>query len=223
MNDQLELTPELMLGAYSVGLFPMGSSENPDTIDWYDPDPRGVMPLYGFHLPKRLCRTALSDRFTVTSDRDFEGVMRACAAPAPGRETTWISETIVSLFCRLHDMGYGHSIETWHDGRIVGGLYGVALGSAFFGESMFSRETDASKVALVHLVARLRLLGFDLLDTQFGTTHLSQFGGVEIDADDYRARLRRAVRSEQRWTPLSTTEIATEIRQIREETRLAGG
>ena len=122
MNDQLELTPELMLGAYSVGLFPMGNSDDPDRIDWYDPDPRGVMPLYGFHLPKRLSRTALSDRFVVTTDEDFERVMCACAAPAPGRETTWISDTIDSPFCRPHEMGYGPRFETWAGGESAGGL-----------------------------------------------------------------------------------------------------
>ncbi|NHN87807.1 leucyl/phenylalanyl-tRNA--protein transferase [Acetobacter conturbans] len=223
MNSKIELTPELMLGAYSIGLFPMGSNDDPDRLDWYDPDPRGVMPLYGFHLSKRLTRTVLSGKFTITADTDFEGVMRACAMPAPGRETTWISETIIGLFCRLHDMGYGHSIETWRDGKLVGGLYGVGLGSAFFGESMFSREADASKVALVDLVARLRLCGFDLLDTQFGTTHLSQFGGEEIDADEYKARLHRAVCSECRWTNPSQTEIISEINLMRSETCASGG
>ena len=223
MRDEIELTPELMLGAYSIGLFPMGSSEDPDRLEWYDPDPRGVMPLHGFHLSKRLARTVLNDRFTVTEDADFEGVMRACAESAPGRETTWISETIIELFCRLHQMGYGHSIETWHDGKLVGGLYGVALGSVFFGESMFSRTPDASKVALVELVARLRLCGFDLLDTQMGTTHLSQFGGVEIAAVDYKVRLAHAIRMPKRWCALSRAEIISEIKLMREETRVAGG
>lgn len=223
MTEQIALTPEMMLGAYSIGLFPMANSEDPTLLDWYDPDPRGVMPLYGFHLSKRLARTAVGERFTVTADRDFEAVMRACAAPAPGRETTWISETIISLFCQLHEMGFGHSIETWHQGELVGGLYGVALGSAFFGESMFSRTTDASKVALVHLVARLRLCAFDLLDTQFGTTHLSQFGGMEIAAADYKDALQRAVSSAPRWIPLCTPEIMSEIGAMREETRESDG
>ncbi|MBV1837390.1 leucyl/phenylalanyl-tRNA--protein transferase [Acetobacter estunensis] len=222
MSGEIELTPELMLRAYSIGLFPMASDDRPDQLDWYDPDPRGVMPLHRFHLSKRLARTALSDRFEVVVDRDFEGTMRACAAPAPGRETTWISETIVRLFCALHREGFAHSVEAWSEGRMVGGLYGVALGAAFFGESMFSRATDASKVALVHLVARLRLCGFELLDTQFGTAHLAQFGGIEIPAFRYKEALARAVRVDPRWTGIVEAELCDEIRRMREETASRG-
>ncbi|MGO3518756.1 MAG: leucyl/phenylalanyl-tRNA--protein transferase [Acetobacter cibinongensis] len=193
------LTPEILLGAYAAGLFPMAASAEDPELQWYDPDPRGILPLEGFHLPKRLQRTVLSDRFDVTTDQDFPGVMKGCATPAPGREETWINQEIFRLFCALNQMGYAHSVECRQHGELVGGLYGVALGGAFFGESMFSRATDASKVALVHLVARLRLQGFLVLDTQFGTDHLSRFGGVEIPADDYKATLERAVQMLPCW------------------------
>ena len=193
------LTPELMLGAYAVGLFPMAEDEEHPTLSWYDPDPRGVLPLDMFHVPRRLRRTVLSGRFEVCVDRDFPAVMRGCAAPAKGRESTWINSRIYQLFCALHTMGFGHSVECRVEGELVGGLYGVALGGVFFGESMFSKVTDASKVALVHLVARMRLGGFILLDTQFGTEHLARFGGVEIPAADYKQQLHRAVSMQPCW------------------------
>ena len=175
----LEVTPDLVIRAYAVGVFPMAESRGSDRMYWLDPALRGVLPIDGgFHLPRRLRRTALSDRFTVTADRDFAGAIRGCAEPAPGRTDTWINGEIEGLFIELHRRGYAHSVETWSDGELVGGLYGVALGGAFFGESMFSRATDASKVALVHLVARLRLCGYVLCDTQFLTTHLARFGAV---------------------------------------------
>ncbi len=219
MAADMVLTPDVMLRAYSVGLFPMGSSDHPGRLDWYDPDPRGVIPLYGFRLHRRLARTALGNTFEITVDTAFEETMRACAAPAPGRETTWITEDIISLFCALHEDGFAHSVETRRDGRLVGGLYGVALGSAFFGESMFSRQTDASKVALVHLVARLRLGHYHLLDTQFGTSHLAGFGGIEISASEYKAALTRTIRMTAQWGPFSRDEITAEIRRMREESR----
>lgn len=216
MSDQ-GLTPELMLGAYAVGLFPMAADAEDEDLQWYDPDPRGVLPLETFHLPRRLRRTVLSGRFDVTVDQDFPGVMKGCAAPAPGREQTWINSEIVRLFCALHDMGYAHSVECRQNGELVGGLYGVALGGAFFGESMFSRVTDASKVALVHLVARLRLSGFAVLDTQFGTDHLSRFGGVEIPAAEYKATLERAVHMLPCWQATFTPQqLEAEIRTMRQ-------
>ncbi len=140
-----ELTPELMLGAYAAGYFPMADEDDPESLNWYDPDPRGILPLNGFHLPRRLRRTVLSERFAVTVNTDFPAVMRGCAAPAPGRETTWINTPITRIFCALHDMGFAHSVECRLDGVLVGGLYGVALGGAFFGESMFSTATDAPR------------------------------------------------------------------------------
>lgn len=210
-----ELTPELMLGAYAAGYFPMADEDKPDSLNWYDPDPRGILPLNGFHLPRRLRRTVLSGRFAVSVNTDFPAVMRGCAAPAPGRETTWINAPITRIFCALHTMGFAHSVECRLEGVLVGGLYGVALGGAFFGESMFSTATDASKVALVHLVARLRLCGFILLDTQFGTSHLSSFGGEEIPAADYKAMLARAVDMQPRWRDdLDADMIGNEIRPL---------
>ncbi|GEN58690.1 leucyl/phenylalanyl-tRNA--protein transferase [Acetobacter nitrogenifigens DSM 23921 = NBRC 105050] len=199
MRRMPSLTPAMMLRAYAAGLFPMADGADSSRLRWYDPDPRGIMPLDAFHLPRRLRRTVLGSRFTVTADRAFEEVMRACAAPAPGRESTWINEDIVRVFCALHEAGCAHSIEAWREGVLAGGLYGVSIGRAFFGESMFSRATDASKTALVHLVARLRLRGFALLDTQFGTEHLARFGGIEIPANDYKKRLEPAVAASPCW------------------------
>ncbi|OUI85941.1 leucyl/phenylalanyl-tRNA--protein transferase [Acetobacter tropicalis] len=216
MSDQ-GLTPELMLGAYAVGLFPMAADAEDKDLQWYDPDPRGVLPLQAFHLPRRLRRTVLSGRFDVTVDQDFPSVMKGCAAPAPGREQTWINSEIYRLFCALHEMGYAHSVECRQNGELVGGLYGVALGGAFFGESMFSRVTDASKVALVHLVARLRLSGFMVLDTQFGTDHLTRFGGVEIPAAEYKTTLERAVHMPPCWQANFTPQqLEAEIRTMRQ-------
>ncbi|GGJ03152.1 leucyl/phenylalanyl-tRNA--protein transferase [Neoroseomonas lacus] len=213
----LEVTPDLVIRAYAVGVFPMAESRGSDRMYWLDPALRGVLPIdAGFHLPRRLRRTALSDRFTVTADRDFAGAIRGCAEPAPGRTDTWINGEIEGLFIELHRRGYAHSIETWSDGELVGGLYGVALGGAFFGESMFSRVTDASKVALVHLVARLRLCGYVLCDTQFLTTHLARFGAVEIPKAEYKARLAAALEVPARWVAdLPTERIAEEIRGLR--------
>ena len=195
------LTVDRLLQAYAAGLFPMAESRDTQTLYWLDPEQRGVLPLDRFHLPRRLRRTVLSDAFEVTADRDFAGVISACAAPAPGREESWINPEIERLFNALHDRGFGHSVECRQDGVMVGGLYGVALGGAFFGESMFSCVRDASKVALVHLAARLRLGGFTLLDTQFITAHLSQFGALEIPRARYRRLLAAAVSDEARWLP----------------------
>jgi leucyl/phenylalanyl-tRNA--protein transferase len=218
---QLEVTPDLVIRAYAAGVFPMAESRGSDRMYWLDPALRGVLPLDGgFHLSRRLRRTALSDRFTVTADKDFAGAIRGCAEPAPGRSDTWISDEIERLFLELHRRGFAHSVETWLEGRLVGGLYGVALGGAFFGESMFSRVTDASKVALVHLVARLRLCGFVLCDTQFLTAHLARFGTVEIPKADYKARLAAALEVPARWVAaLPEDAIAAEIRALRDGAR----
>jgi len=189
----LEITPDLMLRAYRAGLFPMAETRRGERLYWLDPEQRGVLPLDGFHLPRRLLRTVLSDTFAVTVNRDFAGVITGCAAAAPGREDTWINAEIERLFIALHGMGHAHSVEAWQGGRLVGGLYGVALSGVFFGESMFSRVRDASKTALVHLAARLRIGRFRLLDTQFVTTHLAQFGAVEIPREAYKTLLARAL------------------------------
>ena len=202
----VEITSELMLRAYRHGLFPMAETRRGDRLYWLDPEQRGVLPLEDFHLPRRLLRTVLSDRFAVTADHDFAATIAGCAAAVPGREDTWINPQIEALFSELHGMGLAHSVECRLAGELVGGLYGVALGGVFFGESMFSRVRDASKVALVHLVARLRLGGFRLLDTQFVTAHLAQFGAVEIPRTAYKARLAAALEVPARW--LSAPEAA---------------
>jgi leucyl/phenylalanyl-tRNA--protein transferase len=210
-----EVTPELMLRAYRSGLFPMAETRRGDRLYWLDPEQRGILPLDGFHLPRRLRRTALSGQFDIRADHDFPAVIAACATPAEGREDTWINRDIERLFTALHHQGHAHSLEAWQDGHLVGGLYGVVLGGAFFGESMFSLARDASKVALVHLVARLRLGGFRLLDTQFVTTHLSQFGAYEIPRAQYKAALERAVASPARWVASPDAQaVAREIRAI---------
>lgn len=195
----IEVTPELMLRAYRVGLFPMAETRRGQRLYWLDPEQRGILPLDGFHLPRRLLRTVLSGAYQVSSNRDFAGVISACAAAAPGREDTWINGEIERLFVELHRLGHAHSVETWRDGQLVGGLYGVSLGGVFFGESMFSTARDASKVALVHLVARMRLGAYKLLDTQFVTGHLSQFGAREVSRTVYKALLSDAVEEPARW------------------------
>jgi leucyl/phenylalanyl-tRNA--protein transferase len=210
-----EVTPELMLRAYRSGLFPMAETRRGDRLYWLDPEQRGILPLDRFHLPRRLLRTALSGGFAIHADRDFAAVIAACATPAEGREDTWINRDIERLFTALHHQGHAHSVEAWQDGVLVGGLYGVVLGGAFFGESMFSQARDASKVALVHLVARLRLGGFTLLDTQFVTAHLSQFGAYEIPRAQYKAALERAAGAPARWIAAPDTGlVADEIRAI---------
>ncbi len=196
---RIEVTPELMLRAYRVGLFPMAETRRGQRLYWLDPERRGVLPLERFHMPRRLRRTVLSGIYTVESDRDFPGVVAGCAEAAPGREDTWINPEIEQLFTSLHASGAAHSVECYADGILVGGLYGVTIGGVFFGESMFSRARDASKVALVHLVARLRLGGFSLLDTQFLTAHLAQFGAREVARDAYKIRLAAAVEDEAFW------------------------
>jgi leucyl/phenylalanyl-tRNA--protein transferase len=187
------LTPEMLLDVYASGLFPMAEDRDDRGLFWVDPERRGVMPLDAFHVPRRLARTVRADAFEVVADRDFAAVIGACAEPAPGRPRTWINDEIIRLYLGLHRLGHAHSVECRLEGRLVGGLYGVSLGAAFFGESMFSRARDASKVALVHLVARLRRGGFRLLDAQFITAHLAQFGAIEVSRAEYRRLLRRAL------------------------------
>lgn len=190
------LTPELLIRAYAAGIFPMAERRDDSSIFWVDPRVRGVMPLERVHVPKRLIRTVRRKAFEMRCNTAFAEVLRACAAPKHHRHETWINQPIEEAVIGLHEMGFAHSVEAWRDGRLVGGLYGVALGGAFFGESMFSSERDASKVALVHLVARLRLGGFKLLDVQFITDHLRQFGAVEIPARLYLERLEAALAAE---------------------------
>jgi len=190
------LAPEQLLLAYSRGIFPMNVD---GALYWFDPDPRAILPLEAFHVPRRLARTVGRGLFEIRVDNDFGEVMRGCAAPAPGREETWIGEEFVTAYTELHRLGYAHSVEAWQDGELTGGLYGVAINSFFAGESMFSRATDASKVALVHLVERLRERGFLLLDVQFMTGHLRRFGAVEVSRREYRQRLARALAKPNRF------------------------
>ena len=195
-SDHLaEITPEVLLKAYACGIFPMAESAEDPSLYWVDPERRGVMPLERFHVSKRLARTVRSDRFEVYADRDFDAVIEACATPAPGRRKTWINERIRRLYRELFRRGYCHTVEAWRDGKLAGGLYGIALGGAFFGESMFHFERDASKVALVHLIGRLRLGGFRLLDAQFLTDHLASFGAVEVEREKYHRLLAEALQA----------------------------
>ncbi len=189
----LEITPELLLQAYRIGVFPMGERRDDPRLYWLDPRLRAVLPLDGFHLPRRLARTVRGGQFEVTADTAFRETMQACAEPRPGHPESWINEPILALYGELFARGHAHSIECRHGGELVGGLYGVSVGAAFFGESMFSRQRDASKVALVHLVARLIKGGFRLLDCQFMTQHLRSFGAIEIARDDFRGLLATAV------------------------------
>ena len=186
-------TLEDLIECYARGVFPMAEARDDDRIFLIDPDQRGVLPLDRFHVPKRLARTVKADLFEVRIDTAFAEVVDACARPRPGREDTWINGAIRSMYQGLFARGLAHSVECWREGRMVGGLYGVSLGGAFFGESMFSEERDASKVALVHLAARLRAGRYALLDAQFITEHLTQFGAVEIPRRDYRRRLENAL------------------------------
>jgi leucyl/phenylalanyl-tRNA---protein transferase len=179
------LDPDLLLRAYSVGVFPMANARDAADVFWVEPKKRGILPLDGFHLSRSLAKTIRSDRYTVTVDAAFEQVVALCAEPTDDRPDTWINPSIERAYAALHRRGYAHSVESWRDGELVGGLYGVRLGAAFFGESMFSRARDASKVAIAHLVARLKAGGFRLLDCQFQTEHLSSLGAIEIARDDY--------------------------------------
>ncbi len=187
----MKLTPYILLNAYSQGIFPMADEDG--TIYWYDPDPRAILPLESFHVPRSLVRRIRRGGFEVRVDTAFRTVITACAEPASGRESTWISPGIIEAYCELHQLGFAHSVETWIDDQLAGGLYGVTLGGLFAGESMFSRVTDSSKIALVYLIKRLRQRGFYLLDVQFMTDHLRRFGAIEIPRSEYKARLARAL------------------------------
>ena len=194
INDVLvEITPEVLLKAYACGIFPMAESASDPGLYWIEPDQRGVIPLERFHVPARLARTVRSDRFEIRVDHDFGAVIAGCAAPGPGRRKTWINTRIRRLYTDLFAIGHCHTVEAYENGRLVGGLYGVRLGGAFFGESMFHTARDASKVALVHLAARLVKGGFTLLDTQFVTEHLIGFGAVTVPRAAYHRLLETAL------------------------------
>ena len=193
--------PETIIKAYAMGLFPMAESHDSKEIRFYDPDVRGLIPLddtlgSGLHIPRRLQRRVRQHPYDITIDQDFTAVISACAAPRANRTDTWINTDIRRLFIALHRMGFAHSVEVWHQGNLVGGLYGLSLRAAFFGESMFSRQTDASKIALVHLMARLRHGGFQLLDAQFTNEHLKQFGVKDVPRAEFQKRLANALAKE---------------------------
>ncbi len=210
-----DLTPELLLRAYAYGAFPMAEGREENHIYWVDPKQRGILPLDEFRLPRRLARTLRRGPFDIRCDSAFVEVIRACAEPTPERPDSWINAEIVALNTRLFEMGFAHSVECWRDGGLVGGLYGVAIGGAFFGESMFSRERDASKVALAHLAMRLKLGGFVLLDTQFVTKHLRQFGAIEVPRAAYRDLLQKALAAKARfYGEVSASDAASFVQSI---------
>ncbi|MHA1597893.1 MAG: leucyl/phenylalanyl-tRNA--protein transferase [Alphaproteobacteria bacterium] len=210
-----KLTPEILVRAYAAGIFPMSESRDDPSIFWVDPEMRGILPLDDFHISKSLKKTIRRAPFEVSFDTDFAAVIHACAETPRGDQGTWINDQIIDAFCELHSLGLAHSVECHLDGQLVGGLYGVALNGVFCGESMFSTATDASKVALVHLVARLKLCGFRLLDTQFVTDHLVRFGAMEIPARHYQMRLQEALETEAFFmTRVSEPETTAALDQL---------
>ena len=187
------LTADMLLAAYSNGYFPMADSRNAEELKWYSPEKRGILPLDTFHIPKSLHKFMQKSEYEIRFNTAFKDVITKCAnTVTKTRHDTWINDTIITLYCELAEKNYAQSVECWHQDVLVGGLYGVSIGKAFFGESMFSEKTNASKIALVHLVKRLRLLGYILLDTQYTNDHLQQFGVVEIDKADYQLLLEKA-------------------------------
>ena len=189
-----EITPDLLLKAYSIGVFPMAEDHDDPEIFWVDPRMRGILPLDRFHVPRRLRRTVRSSIYKITVNADFNAVIEGCAKTVNDRPQTWINTKIIDLYTSLHYMGYAHSLECWRNGELAGGLYGVILGGVFFGESMFSRQRDASKVALVHLIYRMHAGNFAFVDTQFITKHLSQFGAIEIPRQEYIDMLKKGLK-----------------------------
>jgi leucyl/phenylalanyl-tRNA--protein transferase len=204
-----DITPEVLLRAYACGIFPMSESADDPTLFWVEPEKRGIIPLDGFRVSSRLARTVRSDHFRVSVNTAFAQIIAGCAAPQPGREDTWINRRIRDLYTSLHGMRHCHSVEVWEGDELVGGLYGVSLGRAFFGESMFHTARDASKVALVHLVARLIAGGFSLLDTQFVTDHLRTFGATEVSRRRYQSLLDEAVAGDANFFALPTDRPVT--------------
>lgn len=208
---QILMTPEVLLTAYAQGLFPMAQSAQSDTVNWYCPEMRGQLSIAHMHIPRRLRKNVRQMKiqaspYEVRIDYDFRSVMHACAECSKGRDETWINQKIIDSFCELHACGHAHSVEIWQNNNLVGGLYGVSMGAAFFGESMFSRSRDASKVALVHLVARLYAQGYQILDTQFTNDHLKQFGVFEVSYDDFMGEMKRAMQKKCIFNPVQQDE-----------------
>ena len=208
------LTPELLLTAYMRGIFPMSEGRHESDIFWVDPRKRGIFPLDGFHISRSLARTLRRGDYAICINAMFDEVIAGCA----DRSETWINDTIRDLYGALHEAGFAHSLEVMREGRLIGGIYGIAIGSAFFGESMFSRERDASKIALAYLIDRLRVGGFQLFDTQFITDHLASLGAVEIDRETYRARLAEAVMRKADFFAQAGTPAAQEVIQRNTQT-----
>ena len=210
MSDEgdalFEITPQVLLKAYACGIFPMAETADDPDIFWVEPDMRGILPLDRFHISKSLKKTMRNTTMKVFMDRNFSAIMDACAQTSSSRKETWINARIKSLYCQLHEMGFANSVEVYQGNELVGGLYGVRLGKAFFGESMFSRKTDASKIALVHLIAQMKKSGFILLDTQFTTPHLRRFGVVEIPKDEYQILLHNALDGEAKFNLIGYQE-----------------
>lgn len=214
-NDiAIEITPQVLLKAYSCGIFPMAESADDPALYWIEPQARGILPLEAVHIPRRLAKTVRRGTFEVRINSDFAAVIDGCAASKAGRRSTWINARIRSLYGALFAQGHCHTVEAWRDGRMVGGLYGVALGGAFFGESMFSTERDASKVALIHLCARLAYGGFTLLDTQFVTDHLRQFGTIEVERQEFHRLLEPALARDADFHALSAEAAPEQILAI---------
>ena len=218
-DAHVEITPEVLLKAYACGIFPMAESAEDPALYWIEPERRGILPLERFHVPARLARTLRGAHFRIVCDQDFEAVIDGCAEPRPGRVRTWINLRIRRLYRALFERGHCHTVEVYDEGALIGGLYGVSLNGAFFGESMFHHARDASKIALVHLVARLRAGGFTLLDTQFVTDHLKMFGAIELSRRQYHRLLERALAREGRFdamppqTPISSCEALLRARR----------
>lgn len=224
-NRTVTITPQVLLKAYSCGIFPMAESADDPALYWIEPQQRGVMPLSGIHMSSRMAQTLRNTKLEVKVDTDYQGVITGCAASRPGRRTTWINGRIRELYSELFDLGYCHTVETWDGDRLVGGLYGVALHGAFFGESMFSTERDASKIALMYLCARLIYGNFVLLDTQFVTDHLRQFGAREVERAEFQGLLEYALTQEAHFkalpleaSPDHVVEIIDAARKPREKT-----
>jgi leucyl/phenylalanyl-tRNA---protein transferase len=213
-DPMFEITPQVLLKAYSCGIFPMAESADDPALYWIEPQQRGVLPLDALHIPKRLLRTVRTTPFKVKVDSDYDGVIDGCAAPRAGRMSTWINNRIRCLYRELFELGSCHTVEVWDGDKMVGGLYGVALKSAFFGESMFSTERDASKIALVHLTARLIRGGFTLLDTQFVTEHLRQFGTIELDRMTFQRELENALDQDADFYALPRDASGPEVAEI---------